>query len=164
VREQSEDLPTLIRLAEAGEVRAARTLLKQFAAGDTTPALVTYVQRCFHNIVRGDEPRRALHLRRRAGAPETAWGQKLARDIEICLAYRQEIIRSPGRGKVERAKESVAKRLGISPRAVRSAVETRAFGRRWAWIGAELSERLKREGLDLTAQDRKRLKHSKRAK
>src|SRR2546421_4896849 len=153
------ELCDLVARAEAGERHAAGVLLRRFAAGDASPAVLDYMRRCCQRIVRGEKPSSALHLVRIAGRPEAARRDELDRHFEICKAPLHEIATSPGRGKVGHARAVVEQRMELSPRAVRSAWEDRVA--RWA---AMISAELKREGFGLTAQDRKRLKRSKRAK
>jgi hypothetical protein len=152
-------LRDLVVRAEAGERQAADLLLRRFAGGDTSPALLDYMRRCCQRIVRGEKPSSALHLVRITGRPEAARRDELDRHFEICKALLHEIATSPGRGKVGRARAVVEQRMRLSPRAVRSAWEDRS-ARRAALVSAELE----REGLGLTAQDRKLLKRSKPAK
>ncbi|HSY46935.1 MAG TPA: hypothetical protein VK800_12855 [Steroidobacteraceae bacterium] len=149
----------LVARAEAGDRHAADVLLRRFAAGDTSPAVLDYMRRCCQRIVRGEKPSSALHLVRIAGRPEAARRAELDRHFEICKALLDEVTTSPGRGKLGRARAVVEQRMELSPRAVRTAWQDRV-----ARVAAMVSAELKREGLDLTPQDRNRLKRSKRAK
>lgn len=149
----------LVARAEAGDRHAAHALLRRFAEGDTSPTVLDYMRRCCQRIVRGEKPSGALHLSRISGRPGATRRDELDRHLEICKAMLLEIEAAPGRGKIGRARAAVERRMQLSPRAVRSAWED------WsARHAAMVSIEFDRGGLDLTAQDRRRLKRAKHAK
>jgi hypothetical protein len=156
---KAAELRDLVARAEAGDRHPADVLLRRFATGDASALVLEYMRRCCQRIVRGEKPSSALHLLRIAGRPAGARRDEIDRHFEICVALLHEIATSPGRGKVGRARAAVEQRMELSPRAVRSAWADSVA--RWA---AMISAELKREGLGLTARDRKLLKRSKRAK
>ena len=117
-------------------------LLRRFAAGDASPAVLDYMRRCCQRIVRGEKPSSALHLVRIAGRPKAARRDELDRHFEICKAMLHEIATAPGRGKVGRARAAVEQRMELSPRAVRTAWEDRP-----ARLAAMISAELEHEGL-----------------
>lgn len=143
------ELETLVVRAEAGDARAAHTLLKAFSAEDPQRALIAYMQRCCHRISQGEKPATALNLKRPAGAPQVVRRDELARRVAICLEILHEIKGLSGQGKVGRAQDAVHQRLKLSPRAVRSAWEDQN-----ARLVAKTHLVIKREGLGLTDEDR----------